>query len=281
MRSRAPRCAELRRGNDGHTTHLAPGDSRLTPLEAFAQRHALAAILFALALVPLISAGLFSMLARNRTRTLTAAAATTLLGIAVFIVIAQRLKQGEAFRAADQRLLDAIHDGVPAFAVPWFAHLTHLGDPWLLTVLCALVCAALLLARRFGLAIFLAAVTSAGGLINRVLKLSMRRERPLDALVPLPESFSFPSGHTFGSIVCYGMCAYVLVRVASRRWDAGIVAAASFAVVLIGLSRVVIGVHFPGDVIGGLASGGAWLALCVGVAEWLRTTPRADIFNAR
>jgi membrane-associated phospholipid phosphatase len=253
----------------------------LTDIEAFAQRHALATILVTLALVPAVCVGLWSMLARSRTRTLAATGVATLAGITIFSAIAHRLRQGEAFGAADQRLLDAIHDGVPTFAVPWFARLTHLGDPWFVTLLCALVCAALLLARRIGLAAYLAAVTSAGGLINRALKLSMRRERPLDALVPLPESFSFPSGHTFGSIVCYGMCAYVLMRVASTRWDAGIVAAASFIVLLIGVSRVVIGVHFPGDVAGGFASGGAWLAVCIGVAEMLRKTPRADPLNAR
>jgi membrane-associated phospholipid phosphatase len=191
-------------------------------------------------------------------------------GVALFVAMARRLAQGESFAAADQRLLDAIRHGVPAPLARAFAHLTHLGDPWFLTLLCASCCALLIFSRRFGLAIYLAAVTSAGGLINHALKVSMRRARPADALVPLPESFSFPSGHTFGSMVCYGMCAYALMRFAPRRRDASIVAAACLLIVLIGMSRVVIGVHFPGDVIGGLAAGGAWLAACVAAAEIAR-----------
>ncbi len=185
------------------------------------------------------------------------AAATGVPVVAIFVAIARRIAQGKAFAAADQRLLDAIREGVPAFASPLFMRLTHLGDPWLLTLICALVAAALLIARRVGPALFLAAAAGAGGFVNRVLKLSMARERPTGALVPIPESFSFPSGHSFGSMVCYGLCTYVLVHIALRRADAAVVALASFMVLLIGASRVVIGVHFPGDVIGSFASGGA------------------------
>jgi len=129
--------------------------------------------------------------------------------------------------------------------------------------------------RRFGLAVYFAAVTSAGGLLNQALKAMMRRDRPTGSTMPLPESFAFPSGHTFGSIVCYGMCAYVLLRLAPTRRDPLIVALACFIVLAIGTSRVVIGVHFPGDVIGGFASGGAWLAACIGVAELARRRSRA------
>jgi len=246
-------------------------------LTAFAARHALAVILIALVAVPAILAAMAVAMtgARTAREPRVIALATLALaacGAGVFIAIARRIAGGTPFAAADQRLLDAIREGVPLFAAPVFARLTHLGDPWFLALLCAFVCAALVLMRRIGLAVYLAAATSAGGLINHALKAAMRRERPGGALVPLPESFSFPSGHTFGSMVCYGMCAYVLMRLAPRRWDAIVVAAACMIVLLIGTSRVVIGVHFPGDVVGGFAAGGAWLALCVGVAECVRRT---------
>jgi len=45
-------------------------------------------------------------------------------------------------------------------------------------------------------------------------------------------------------------------------------------VLTIGVSRVVMGVHFPGDVVGGFASGGAWLAACIGAAEFVRRRSR-------
>jgi hypothetical protein len=239
---------------------------------AFAHRHALGIIVFALIAAPLMGVLLWRGVlrpldARGRSALLACAAG---IGVAVFVAIARRLVQGDAFASADQRLLDAVRGGTPGSVAQAFAFLTHLGDPWFLTLVCALCCAALIFARRVGLALYLAAVTSAGGMISHALKVWMRRARPADALVPLPESFSFPSGHTFGAMVCYGMCAYALMRIGQRRHHTLVVAIACFLVVLVGLSRVVIGVHFPGDVIGGFAAGGAWLAVCAGVGEAAR-----------
>jgi membrane-associated phospholipid phosphatase len=262
---------------------------------AFAQRHAMAIILIALAATPALGVATWRMLTRAidacapRARlaliALIAFATLTpvIVGAGVFIALARRLTAASPFAAADQRLLDAIRAGVPASVSPWFARLTHLGDPWFLTLMCALLCVALVIARRFGLALYLALATSAGGFIDQGLKLAMRRARPADALVPLPESFSFPSGHTFGSMVCYGMCAWALMRIAPRRFDALLIALACIVVLTIGLSRVVIGVHFPGDVLGGFAAGGAWLAACIGAAEMLRRMrgARAGAVNAR
>jgi undecaprenyl-diphosphatase len=246
---------------------------------ALAQRHAVEIIAIVLFVVPAVAACGWAWAARETRASARAVAVSALvtvaLGATVFIAIATRIAHGTAFSSADQRLLDAVRDGTPALAARWFVHLTHLGDPWFLTLVCALMCAALILMRRFGLAVYFAAVTSAGGLLNQALKAMMRRDRPTGSTMPLPESFAFPSGHTFGSIVCYGMCAYVLLRLAPTRRDPLIVALACFIVLAIGTSRVVIGVHFPGDVIGGFASGGAWLAACIGVAELARQRSRA------
>jgi membrane-associated phospholipid phosphatase len=250
---------------------------------AFAHAHALALIVCALIAVPAGGALAWHVFTRTldgsppRARTSLIAAVTlavALGGVALFALMARRLVAGDAFAAADQRLLDALRDGLPQAASRGFAQFTHLGDPWFLALLCALACAFLVLGRRSGLALYLAAVTGAGGLVNRALKLGLQRARPLDALVPLPDSFSFPSGHTFGSMVCYGMCAYVLLRIAPRYLHGPVIALTCFAVLAIGLSRVVIGVHFPGDVAGGFAAGGAWLAAWVGVAEVARRRGR-------
>ncbi|SAL46553.1 PAP2 superfamily protein [Caballeronia peredens] len=246
---------------------------------ALAQRHAMAIIAIVLLAVPVAAACAWRWSAREARASAAAVAFAALvpvaLGVSVYVAIAMRIAHGSAFSSADQLLLDAVRDGTPAPAARWFAYVTHLGDPPLLALLCAFMCAALVLTRRFGLAVYFAAVTSAGGLLNQALKAMMRRDRPTGSTVPLPESFAFPSGHTFGSIVCYGMCAYVLLRLAPTRWDPLIVALACFIVLAIGTSRVVMGVHFPGDVVGGFASGGAWLAACIGVAEVMRRRTRS------
>ncbi len=88
------------------------------------------------------------------------------------------------------------------------------------------------------------------------------RPEPGNALT-FESSFSFPSGHTFIATVFYGLAGYVLFRTARRRVRV-LAALASLAVVmLIGFSRVYLGVHWPSDVLGSLAAGAVWLALTV------------------
>lgn len=79
--------------------------------------------------------------------------------------------------------------------------------------------------------------------------------------VPLPHSYSYPSGHALGSICFYGAMALVGSRyfITNKRWLAYFVA--TLIVCWIGLSRIYLGVHYPTDVIGGYLLGAAWLSL--------------------
>jgi membrane-associated phospholipid phosphatase len=85
------------------------------------------------------------------------------------------------------------------------------------------------------------------------------------------ETWSFPSGHSSGALMIYGMLAYLLARAIPSRWihDA-IAVAAAFLIALIGLSRMYLGVHYFSDVIGGYAAGIVWLAACISGVEVVR-----------
>ena len=102
--------------------------------------------------------------------------------------------------------------------------------------------------------------------------------RPLrdDGLV-LAQGFSFPSGHSSGAVVAYGMLAYIALRFVPPRWHLALVLAAVSLVFMIGASRIFLRVHFASDVIAGFASGTAWLAVCIASVELTRwyTTRRA------
>lgn len=110
-----------------------------------------------------------------------------------------------------------------------------------------------------------------GGLLNVVLKALFRRTRPV-----LPNPFmtevgwSFPSGHAMGALIAYMMLAYILVILFAgkgRRW---VVLMALLLVLLIGASRMYLGVHYFSDVIAGYAAGTAWLAICITGTEIAR-----------
>jgi len=102
--------------------------------------------------------------------------------------------------------------------------------------------------------------------------------RPLhDDGIVLAHGFSFPSGHSSGAVVAYGMLAYVAMRFVPVRWHLALVLCAVALAFSIGASRVFLRVHFASDVIAGFASGSAWLAVCIGSIElthWYRRRAR-------
>lgn len=114
-------------------------------------------------------------------------------------------------------------------------------------------------------AIALALATLGGTALNNLLKAIFHRGRPEFANeFIVHQSWSFPSGHAMGSMVCYGFLAYLLLeRVHRRGVRVAIRAAATILIVAIGYSRVYLGVHYPSDVLGGYLAGATWLIVCI------------------
>lgn len=119
----------------------------------------------------------------------------------------------------------------------------------------------LLRTRQRRLALFLAVVGAGGGLISTIVKVAVGRPRPeLDEPFTTAFGNSFPSGHSMGSLVCFGALLVVFLPVVPPAWRHATGAATATLVLAIGLSRMVLGVHFLSDVLGGYVLGTAWLA---------------------
>lgn len=141
---------------------------------------------------------------------------------------------------------------------------TLLGDPRLVVTGGVVAVVALLVTRQRRLAAFAALCGVGGMLLSSGLKLAVDRARPVfDMPVDSALGASFPSGHTLGASVFFTAGAVLLApRVARPRL---LVAAAVGVAVLVGLSRVLLGVHYPSDVVGGLLLGLGWTALCTAI----------------
>jgi undecaprenyl-diphosphatase len=115
-------------------------------------------------------------------------------------------------------------------------------------------------------------VMAGGKLVEAVLKLTFHRHRPIGALHYLHgTSYSYPSGHSMGSMIGYGLLAYlVLMRVRRPAGRAAVTAVAALVILAVGLSRLVLAVHFFTDVVGGYAAGAVWLALSIAAVEAAR-----------
>ncbi|MCZ7541340.1 MAG: phosphatase PAP2 family protein [Anaerolineae bacterium] len=111
-----------------------------------------------------------------------------------------------------------------------------------------------------------------GKLWNMGLKEWIAAPRPaFDGWTNPEGGYGYPSGHTMQATIAYGMLAYLAWRrVISRRARAALIVAAAAIIVLIGLSRLVLVVHFPSQVIGALLAGGLWLLASAGFTAHLR-----------
>ena len=137
---------------------------------------------------------------------------------------------------------------------------TSLGGAFLILVGAAFVVAALL-AGRPRLAVIVAVTLIASALFTDLVKDYIARPRPPGVGVVPETGYSFPSGHTLNSTATYGLLAFVAWR--SRLPQAIRVAAVIVGVtvpILVGLSRIALGVHYPSDVLGGWLAGIAFVA---------------------
>lgn len=145
-----------------------------------------------------------------------------------------------------------------------FNVLTQIGSP-VVDVLIGLVALVLLYRREYPLLVTWLFANLGGKLIEYVIKNTVHRTRPQYAAEFLNGvSYSFPSGHTMGSTICYLMLAYIVAArpgaTSRTRWIAFVAAVA--IIITVAFSRVYLGVHYPTDVAGGFAAGMAWLTAC-------------------
>ncbi|HEX8197396.1 MAG TPA: phosphatase PAP2 family protein [Pyrinomonadaceae bacterium] len=105
-------------------------------------------------------------------------------------------------------------------------------------------------------------ITMAGAVfLNFVLKTSFARARPVPFFdTPLPSSYSFPSGHALFALCFYGVLAWIFASMIRKHWLKSLIwVAAVFLALLIGISRIYLGVHYPSDVIAGYAASIVWV----------------------
>ena len=203
--------------------------------------------------------------------------AVFLLLILVFFFCAIALaifeQQPSALAGFDAGLVESLGDQLPLPVLSGIAVITHLGDKLWVAFVSAVVLLVLLLRRRWQLALAWAVALVGVVPLNDTLKALFRRVRPPhDHGFVVEPGWSFPSGHAFGSVVFHGMLAYVLLRL-SPRFHRAIIAAAILLIGVIGISRVLLQVHYVSDVLAGYTAGAAWLVLCIGTVETRRAPP--------
>lgn len=203
----------------------------------------------------------------------------TALAIYVFAEIADEMMEGGA-HAFDTWLLLAFRnagDLADPIGPPWFESVvrdcTALGSPVVLTLLTVGVTGFLFATSRRRAAVTILLSVLGGMLFSEGLKMSFARPRP--DLVPhgmQVYSQSFPSGHAMMSATVYLTLGLLLARTESaRRAKLFSIAFGVLLTVIVGLSRIYLGVHWPTDVLAGWAGGAAWALMAWLLMYWLQS----------
>ena len=195
-----------------------------------------------------------------------------------FVELADEVAEGAALRF-DELLYRFLHGGEARYgllgserAVEAVRDITALGSLSVLGLVTAIVCGYLAITGRQRAAVFVLVAVLGGLLVSQGLKAAFDRARP-DLAAHHAQVFtrSFPSGHSMLSAVVYLTLGSLLARLhASRRAKAFLLGAAVVLAVLVGLSRLLLGVHWPTDILAGWAIGGSWALLCWAIFLFLQ-----------
>ncbi len=195
-----------------------------------------------------------------------------------FAAISDEMKEGEtaAFDKAVTYLFRVAPDHVDPIGPGWLPgviiDITALGSVAVLTLVTMLAIAFLLVRGRWRQGLLVAFAISGGALASKALKALFARPRP-DLVPHLVDvnTLSFPSGHATNSAIVYLTLAILVARTFTEAWTrAYILFSGILLTIMIGITRVYLGVHYPSDVIAGWTAGGAWALVMSALARILQ-----------
>ncbi len=229
---------------------------------------------------------LFTFLAARLDRQHFSGLPLTLSGLAFLYVLAlfggivEDLLSRDPIVAVDHSLAQVIATLRTADVVQVFIWITELGM-WQVIVPFTLVTATVLwLTQRPWLMAGLLTSVSGSIVFTTLGKLAFHRPRPIEAVL-IEHSYSFPSGHATIAVAFYGFLGYLLIR-DSDTWRQRVnwLFATLVLVLLIGLSRLILGAHYLSDVWSGYLVGALWLIIGISLNEWLASLGKIPMDRA-
>jgi undecaprenyl-diphosphatase len=174
-----------------------------------------------------------------------------------------------ALVSVDHELADWFHQHVSHASAQLLHAVTEAGSGmWIGIVL--FFCVLVLAWRRHWYRLMALLLTVPGGmLLNLAIKFAVQRQRPFACTGW--DGYSFPSGHSNGATLLYGILAVGFIPLLRRwHWRMLTTVGAVLLVLLVGFSRIALGAHYLTDVVGGMALGLVWLVLCLTVVRLIR-----------
>lgn len=181
--------------------------------------------------------------------------------------LAEDVLESEGLVTFDQRFTMLLYSVRSEWLSRVFYTCTKLGERETVFIIGGVTTAVLLYKRRFVAILAFWLVQAGMGLTVQYGKTFISRSRPADVAYYTVEHFSFPSGHATTAVALYGMLAYLLFRYLSRPGRRLALVLAAVLIVIVGFSRIYLGVHFLSDVLAGFLLGALWLLVGISLVE--------------
>ncbi len=167
--------------------------------------------------------------------------------LSIFIALLVLVCNGHEF--AIDNLNDVFYNGRNSFWTGFFKIITHAGSVYFL-VLVVLVMFMITRKKYYGLVGIICLIGAS--IINLIVKYSVRRDRPIDVGLISEIGYSFPSAHAMLSMAIFGLIIYFVIKYGkSIALKITLTSLLSIMIILVGLSRVYLGVHYFSDVLSG------------------------------
>ena len=199
---------------------------------------------------------------------LVGGAVIAIIATIAFAEIAETVLAGGT-QAFDVAVLQWLHAHQHPLLTQLMVEMTYLGTGTVVIVVVGVAALFLWHTEHKHSARLLLAATIGNIVLNGTLKFVYHRARPtVFEWQTTAVSSSFPSGHAMSATVVYGTVAYLLMRLQKHVWAKALtLCTAVLLVLLICLTRLYLGVHYPSDVLGGIVVGLAWAAFCMATLE--------------
>lgn len=206
---------------------------------------------------------------------LLAGAAVAVAGTYAFARFASHVSSGRT-QAFDDAVLRWLGDHRSPALEPVMLEMTFLGTGSVVVTIVAVSALFLWLTKHRYSAVLLLISTLGGIALNSLLKMGFARPRPqlFDWGMHVVSS-SFPSGHAMSAAVVYGTVAYLAARLQRRHLHRVLtMLCAAIVIVMIAITRLYLGVHYPSDVFAGIIIGLSWAAFCMATLEAIQVYAR-------
>lgn len=183
--------------------------------------------------------------------------------IIVFFLLEVMIVSNNAFiLGIDHSIQNILGNMVSATSTKIFSTITFLGSPMMDVIYLLLIMLILFIRGRKDSSLWIGFILISGNIIAFLVKITVRRQRPLDKIIPA-SGYSFPSGHVFGTTLVILTLIFLVLpsikNMSTRKIIKGLLIA---WLIIVAISRVYLRGHFPSDVIGSALLAGTWWECC-------------------